>query len=1191
MITTLMVGTVLTVLSGAYFASSLSQSNSARRQFEASQEFYSAESGIAYGYVEATIGDVLTHKITNSVTGELGSELKGTRQFSTDVVDIDADGNMVIKNKAGRVIARGKIYEKGADTIILFQAVDSNNNLTGPVNRYVLSRKSLYKYFEFYDTGTCNAAGNWKCYEWSLGWSGTHRGKLVRNTSTSPETYFAVGKVHVNGDILLNVEDFESLPELSCSGQFLYYNKTQFSEPAFWDIITWNNTNKSRTYNYNQSNCANCMLDGLAPLNRFEYSPYNFVYPLEYDPLIVSASTIFEKTGTGRDWAHDPGVHIYGYQVTDDWTDVTTYGNTHFWMDVNKDGVLASSEMQYIPKILPSCSGCGYDWDKYSGNLNDNYASWRNLGSGSTTCSDSGAVRFEVTNSSYQYEALRWLVDKESAANPNISSGSPSEYSSATPTNWLTTAAVSGSSVTANSRWDSYEYDRVTLLSILNEGLAASGLNPNQGQGLKDQSEYGLYTIVKYYLANSSTFPVGTDAVIQNWITGSGQLPAFDGVPGLSLNDFFAWWKQRRYHHGFDLSDCSSASYDGNWCFSNDKTTQTTDAYGRVVKAVPAWERIFWEAWLNYWPPARGKAHNQVYTPADNRHAINLEWWEDLVYGNDRPATGTTDKVLAMTHLNTYSKPQADVFSAWLKNRSLLDESNNYAGSIIRFDAPISGYHNHFGGVGSCAGHGGEILEPLNMQEAYESLARKAGGLYIKQTAADEFTAYYDGANVAVGAGLSACLSALNAAGGGAAWISAQEFYNPYTITKGVYNPAVRNQDEKDSSKTGVYIHPCDVYSALTYPYEVDNSASACFVSTPVPPTVKAIQIDISLMPLIGDSDDDHVVYIDAPGYDVRLKNGAKLPNSFTLATPYDVYVQAQMVSESQMSFLAGVDINFDGDAIVNEADVYRGVFNYEVADKASTAQGLDVNFKPAAVITNSRVYFLSSAFLDRNTVFPFSYQYPANPYSVKNDNFLQTYCPVGVWPTSCGASLTFPARPATPTWSWVSTNLTDQQQGCLLTAGESRYQSVHAADMVNAVGFGQLFNLAVASPFEPRGYRLERWSGSSPLFLEGAFLKIGFWRKEDLSYEYTRYHTRIDTVVSWYERARESITSGHEYLADDLKVEYNSVSSSATYEYEERFWMPGGQPSGDFLASGYEQRWDQLSGTQENFDYDTIAP
>mgnify|MGYP001588102260 CR=1 FL=1 len=1182
--TTLMVGTVLTVLSGAYFASSLSQSNIARRQFEANQEFYSAESGIAYGYVEALSGGTLTHKIINSITGELEGELKGDRQFSADVVDIDGSGNMVIKNKAGRVIAKGKIYEKGSDTIILVQAVNADGEETGPIHRYVISHKSLYKYFEFYDTGTCNAAGNWKCYEWSLGWSGTHKGKLVANASTSPETYFAVGKVHVNGNILLNVEDFESLPELSCSGQFLYGNKTQFSEPALWDNITWNNTNKSRTYNYNQSNCANCMLDGLAPLNRYEYSPYNFVYPLEYDNLTVTASPISERSGTARDWAHEPGVHIYGYQVTDDWPDITTYGNTHFWMDIDKSGVLTSSERQYIPKILPSCSGCGYDWDKYSGNLNDNYASWLRFGSGSTTCSDSQAVRFEVTNSSYQYEALRWLADKESAANPNISSSSPSEYSSATTANWLTTAATTASSVSANSRWDSYEYDRVTLLSILNEGNAASGLNPNQGSGLKDQSEYGLYVIVKYYLANGS-FPSGTDAVIQNWVTDSGRLPAFDGVSGLSLNDFFAWWKQRRHHHGFDLSDCSSASYDGNWCFSNDKTAQTTDGYGRAVPAVPAWERIFWEAWLNYWPPVRGKNHNQVYSPADNRHAINPEWWEDLVYGNDRPVSGTTDTVLSLTHLNTYNEPQAGVFSAWLKDRGLLDESNNYAGSIIKFDAPISGYHGH----ADCPGHGGEILEPLSIKEAYKPLAQKAGGLFIEQTAADEFTVYYNGANVADGASLSACLSALNAAGGGAAWISAQEFYNPYTITKGVYDPALRNQDETNSSKTAVYINPCDVYSTLAYPYIVDNSASSCSSSTAIPPTVKAIQIDISLMPFIGDSDDDHVIYIDAPGYDVRLKNGAKLPNNFTLASPYDVYVQAQKKSESEMSSLSGVNINFDGDATVNEADVYRGVFNYEIGDKTRTDQGLDANFKPAAVITNSRVYFLSSEFLDRNTVFPFSYQYPANPYSVKNDYFLETYCDP-VWPTSCGGVSGFPAEPDPVTWSWVRTNLTDQQQGCLLAAGESRYQSVHAADMVNTVGFGQLFNLAVASPFEPWGYRLERWGGSSsPLFLEGAFLKIGFWRNEDLSYKYTRYHTRPDTVVNWYERARESITSGHEYMADDLKVANNSVSSSVTYEYEERFWMPGGQPSGDFLASGYEQRWDQLSGTDENFDYDTL--
>ena len=80
------------------------------------------------------------------------------------------------------------------------------------------------------------------------------------------------------------------------------------------------------------------MLDGLAPLNRYEYSPYNFVYPLEYDNLTVTASPISERSGTARDWAHEPGVHIYGYQVTDDWPDITTYGNTHFGWILIKAG-------------------------------------------------------------------------------------------------------------------------------------------------------------------------------------------------------------------------------------------------------------------------------------------------------------------------------------------------------------------------------------------------------------------------------------------------------------------------------------------------------------------------------------------------------------------------------------------------------------------------------------------------------------------------------------------------------------------------------------------------------------------------------------------------------------------------------------------------------------------------------------
>src|SRR3989338_5433739 len=91
LIATLLVGTVLTILSSAYFASSLSQSNIAKKQFVSIQEYYNAESGGKRFSLMAE-QDVLTHKIMDPFTGELAADPSGTSQFSADIVDADVFG-------------------------------------------------------------------------------------------------------------------------------------------------------------------------------------------------------------------------------------------------------------------------------------------------------------------------------------------------------------------------------------------------------------------------------------------------------------------------------------------------------------------------------------------------------------------------------------------------------------------------------------------------------------------------------------------------------------------------------------------------------------------------------------------------------------------------------------------------------------------------------------------------------------------------------------------------------------------------------------------------------------------------------------------------------------------------------------------------------------------------------------------
>ena len=1182
LIATLLVGTVLTILSSAYFASSLSQSNIAKKQFVSIQEYYNAESGGKRFSLMAE-QDVLTHKIMDPFTGELAADPSGTSQFSADIVDADVFGNLVL-NRGGRVIAKGKIYQKEADTIILVRAIDTNGNEAGPVHRYITGHKSLYKYFQFYDNGSPDPGS----YRWNPG-DVPYKGKIIDATAK-------VGGIHVNGDISLDETVFINLSELSVSRDFYYSYEPNYDtlvphEPASWDFYYWYNSSKYMQYFYNKSSCADCKIDGLAPVPRSGGGPRDFLYPLGSDMVLGGE-------GVWRGVFHHPNMWSYGGWVTDDWVGTKsprTYGESYFWMkdyDLNSNdsyiggGVVEEDEIKRIPKILVS-SGGNYDKDMYSGEPGDNRVLvppyfWTLSTSAPPNCAEP-PVRFEVVGTSatisnpssvdsvtklaFKYDALRWLANKEEGAG---------EYSTSY-SNWLTTAVTttasgcSGAVLTNDGNWDPCEYDRVTLLSLEAEAGTA-GLALNSGKGLYNNSEYNIYKAVKLKMGGSASWSAGLDPSVATWIT-SATFSNYDSTSDLTA-DFFAWWRSRRYHHKESLTDCSAVSYGGNWCFASDTLTQTTDAYGNVSKAVPAWERLFWEARLNYWPPARGKAHNQVYTPANYNHAINPEWWEDLVAGTNRPSSGP-DQTQSVPYFNTAVDAQADAFAVWLSSSGRgLYNTTDPENSIVKFRE-----------------HGGEYLNPLNIKERYSPLAQEYG-LYIKQNADNSFSAKLNGSLVAENTTLANCLYGLDNSG---TWIYERTFYNPYTITRGktqaknTYDPSQKDPAETDKTTT-TWIDPySQVYGQSTCPGSVSNPLPA------LPPPVKVIEIDLSRLRSTL-SLTRPVIYIESPDYDTRLVNGFSLPagdgtlenpGGFTLVSPYDVYVKAQKKSE------ADIGVDFDGDGNAAKANVYRGFFNYEAADRVdSVPLVLDANFRPAAVITNSRVYLLSSEFKDVNATFPYSHRFPGTSF----DSSLQTYC----YPRDNYS----PAKPALNlyTTTWVNANRSISQISQLWSWGESAYDAAFGPSgtnqQVNTVKYNQSFNLAIASPFEPRGYRLERWANNEshsvkvPIFLEGAFIKTGFWKNSDNTSVLSRYHTPVpgplNSPIACYEMRRFNISYGTDM--EKYKV-YNILpTESATYEYEERFWNPYERPAGDFLASGSQRRRDQLSGANA-FNNDTPVP
>ncbi len=263
-----------------------------------------------------------------------------------------------------------------------------------------------------------------------------------------------------------------------------------------------------------------------------------------------------------------------------------------------------------------------------------------------------------------------------------------------------------------------------------------------------------------------------------------------------------------------------------------------------------------------------------------------------------------------------------------------------------------------------------------------------------------------------------------------------------------------------------------------------------------------------------------------------------------TLVSPYDVYVKAQ-------------------EKIIDGETKYA--FNYEKADKTSSSDESDNYFQPTAVISNSRVYFLSSEFKDFNPdngdEYPYPYNFPNNPYSVRENTFLQDYC-WDNWP----GELPQPGSEEEATWSWVEGNLDNDQQKTLLDAGESQWDSVNSDKMINQVTKSNYYNVAVASPEDPRGVLRERVD--KYMTIEGAFIRL-----KDRWAENYRSHKSCEA----YEINRFNLTS-YTWRGDDFKV-YGGGRKN--YEYEERFWSPGGRPSGDF-ASGSQASWQMVS----DFDY-----
>lgn len=688
------------------------------------------------------------------------------------------------------------------------------------------------------------------------------------------------------------------------------------------------------------------------------------------------------------------------------------YGNdvTDDWNGPNPITTYGSLSVngQSIPKQLPG-SPTPWSWRKYS----------------DTRYGSEQGVKFQVTNTE-----LQALLSAEETNG---------EYTNAawTGANWLSAGDTSNN----NGRFENSEADKVTLLSQETES-GSLGFDLGKDKGLHGHSEYEVYKAVKQH-EEYSTFPSGTNYWVKLWIAAL--------VP--NRNAFFDWWKGREYHHKENLTQTGSVYH-----FATDSVS------------VPAHERLFWEAWVNYWPPANtvarpAKSHNQSYSPSQSNQALNAEWWQDLKYGNDRESAEAYPQV---SYLNSQYQPTE--FRSWLQSHNLEN--------VIQFGVPTE--------------------TPLSIQSYYSEPAQH-DGLYIKETGGT-FTVAFNGVEVSASS-LSTCLSTL----GIDSWVTTAQFYNPVEANVASY--------------------------------------------TGKPPAINAIQIDFQALQSLSNNINNHIIYVEAPSYDTRLVNGATLPQGgVTLVSPYDVYVKAQ-------------DKMIDG--------TMRSAFNYEASDKTTSGGADDSNWQPAAIITNSKVYYLSSQFTDFSSDVPYADNFPREGDSLREETFREDYCYAN-YPSSG-----MPPKPASKddlTWDWIQTNLTSDQQKTLYNNGESHWDTINAGSKINTVTKQNNFNIAVAAPkdLDPRGYFCERWqSGTSSAYNEGSFIALN----EKFSTNPltpTVKPSRSHIGYAAYEQSRFGMSGAYAGTR-------SYFSGSRYLEYEERFWSADSRPSGDFY-SGSTQRWEEVT-------------
>lgn len=528
------------------------------------------------------------------------------------------------------------------------------------------------------------------------------------------------------------------------------------------------------------------------------------------------------------------------------------------------------------------------------------------------------------------------------------------------------------------------------------------------------------------------------------------------------------------------ISDPSAFNWEA-WKQTNGFTDANTATTGNLAKR-------FIRAWYNL-----NDTGNWI---ADAPSDVNHEWWDDLVYGNDR----TGSDIIDVKYFNT--KEQSSEWNTWLQDKqvSITQTDTNQTQTMPLSDILKDG------------SNGGTYMVPLKLESNYKKKSEEGGILLTKgQTA--EYTAWANtpySITLSNGETINFTINSV-----GEIWDQMYYRYEAGEISDDLFNEFdMRVNDALSEAYNNVppywdwnipeELTACgavtftEFFNPLRHP-----GVSEYYWSSPrfndvnnmkYARKTKVIDIDVEkLRTYLEDNGQEFngVIYIENPDsndiyqgdFSVRVKNAGILPeNGLTVVTPHNIYVQGSF------------NLDYSRD---KETEAYT---SYKQAHGGSDSE---YQWRNAALISSQRmIYTVSDNFEDyinsiNNLAEISSYNYwkvgeNSYPHSLKSQYFLDTYLTQkGITPSSDSLpqtvknfltkyNITLPS-------SWTVDNIKQifnpelypeagACQSALLNAGETNYDLATESTQPNRVDHDVIYNTAVVTPYDPRGYTLERW-------------------------------------------------------------------------------------------------------------------